>query len=309
MDWSGIGASLVGSIAGGLFSRSSAAEQFGRQKELMDLQHQYNVDDYKHRYQWSVQDMRAAGLNPILAATQGIGGSINGVSAGAASMAQTPDFASSLANSAKASTDKALAVAGLKLHEREIAVAEKNAETARQGMENENASKQRELDMREAKQNFDMKWDAIVKKFNMEQTEREVDGKLELMKKQGESLEKQADAALQNSATQRFLAQIAYENGVSHRALEAAEAAFCGKQGEFLEKQGDSEEARKELLEAETALARWRYDNRGIDTMKDICTSIVSIAVGAKVGLDVYNSVVPTPRNPIGFNPSRKVGF
>lgn len=86
------------SIAGGLFGQSqaqshadnAAKEQFERQKELMKVQHDYQVADYKHRYQWSAQDMRAAGLNPILAATQGIGGSIAGVSSGAAAQAQTP---------------------------------------------------------------------------------------------------------------------------------------------------------------------------------------------------------------------------
>lgn len=41
----------------------------------------WNVENYKHRYQWAVDDMRKAGLNPILAATNGIGGSISGASA------------------------------------------------------------------------------------------------------------------------------------------------------------------------------------------------------------------------------------
>lgn len=91
-------AAPVLSIAGGLFGQSqaqshadsAAQQQFERQQELMKLQHDYQVADYKHRYQWSAQDMRAAGLNPILAATQGIGGNIAGVSAGAAAQAQTP---------------------------------------------------------------------------------------------------------------------------------------------------------------------------------------------------------------------------
>lgn len=46
----------------------------------------WNVDNYKHRYQWAVDDMRAAGLNPILAATNGIGGSIAGASAASVGM-------------------------------------------------------------------------------------------------------------------------------------------------------------------------------------------------------------------------------
>lgn len=46
----------------------------------------WNVENYKHRYQWAVEDMRAAGLNPILAATNGIGGSISGASAASVGM-------------------------------------------------------------------------------------------------------------------------------------------------------------------------------------------------------------------------------
>lgn len=46
----------------------------------------WNVENYKHRYQWAVDDMRAAGLNPILAATNGIGGSIAGASAASIGM-------------------------------------------------------------------------------------------------------------------------------------------------------------------------------------------------------------------------------
>lgn len=46
----------------------------------------WNVENYKHRYQWAVDDMRAAGLNPILAATNGLGGSISGASAASVGM-------------------------------------------------------------------------------------------------------------------------------------------------------------------------------------------------------------------------------
>lgn len=58
----------------------------------------WNVENYKHRYQWAVDDMRAAGLNPILAATNGIGGSISGASAATVGMS---DIGSTM-NSARA---------------------------------------------------------------------------------------------------------------------------------------------------------------------------------------------------------------
>lgn len=60
----------------------------------------WNVENYKHRYQWAVEDMRKAGLNPILAATNGIGGSVPGASAASVGMS---DIGSTM-NSAKAAS-------------------------------------------------------------------------------------------------------------------------------------------------------------------------------------------------------------
>lgn len=65
-----VGGSFLGSAFDYGFNSAGAAKQ-----------NAYNVENYKHRYQWAVQDMREAGLNPILAATNGIGGSIAGSSA------------------------------------------------------------------------------------------------------------------------------------------------------------------------------------------------------------------------------------
>lgn len=68
----------VGSIAGSVLG---SAVDYGFNSAGAAQQNKWNVENYKHRYQWAVEDMRAAGLNPILAATNGIGGSIAGSSA------------------------------------------------------------------------------------------------------------------------------------------------------------------------------------------------------------------------------------
>lgn len=143
MDWSGIVGNIGGAVLGGLFGRSSAESQMAHQKELMALQHKYNVEDYQHRYQWASQDMRAAGLNPVLAATNGIAGSINGVSSGVAAMAPTPDFAGAFSSAYQTASQKEIAkmqneVAKeeLKLKEKDInsAADKRAADTARENM-------------------------------------------------------------------------------------------------------------------------------------------------------------------------------
>lgn len=83
-----IAGSVLGSVVQNHYNSANAAQA-----------NEWNVENYKHRYQWAVEDMRAAGLNPILAATNGIGGSISGASAASVGMS---DIGSTM-NSARSS--------------------------------------------------------------------------------------------------------------------------------------------------------------------------------------------------------------
>lgn len=84
-----VAGSVLGSVVQNHYNSANAAQA-----------NEWNVENYKHRYQWAVEDMRAAGLNPILAATNGIGGSISGASAASVGM---NDIGSTM-NSAKAAS-------------------------------------------------------------------------------------------------------------------------------------------------------------------------------------------------------------
>lgn len=87
----------LGSVAGSLLG--SAVQNHYNSANAAQA-NAWNVENYKHRYQWAVEDMRKAGLNPILAATNGIGGSISGASAASVGMS---DIGSTM-NSAKAAS-------------------------------------------------------------------------------------------------------------------------------------------------------------------------------------------------------------
>lgn len=87
----------LGSVVGSIFG--SATQNHYNSANAAQA-NEWNVENYKHRYQWAVDDMRAAGLNPILAATNGIGGSISGASAASVGMS---DIGSTM-NSARAAS-------------------------------------------------------------------------------------------------------------------------------------------------------------------------------------------------------------
>ena len=65
-------AALGGAIGGGLSLGMSAA-QMAMTKRAQQRAQRYQVHNYKHRYQWAVEDMQAAGINPMLAFATGAG--------------------------------------------------------------------------------------------------------------------------------------------------------------------------------------------------------------------------------------------
>ena len=73
--------SVAGAFAGGVSSLIGGALSNSAARHAATVANQRNVYNYQHRYQWAMEDMQKAGLNPMLAATQGIGGSVNGASA------------------------------------------------------------------------------------------------------------------------------------------------------------------------------------------------------------------------------------
>lgn len=83
------GAGAVGGIIGSAISAAASAKEAKKQRDFQETM-------YKSRYQNTMADMKLAGLNPILAYQQGVGGNVPGA------MGQVPDFGASSARGAEA---------------------------------------------------------------------------------------------------------------------------------------------------------------------------------------------------------------
>lgn len=238
MDWSFI-AGPVASLAGGLLGQSSAREaaerQFEHQKALMDLQHQYQVEDYKNRYQWAAEDMERAGLNRILAATQGIGGNIAGVSAGNAALAQTSDFSGigQSLNSAfqiRAQRDIAKMANDVQKGELELKRLDINS-----------ALEKRDNDIRLDNARFDLeKWTSeqnmrLKEVFQDAQIKNMVDrlaAEVEHWKAQDMNGAAMASAAMASASASGLMARVQAELGVSRQEIMKAQQAYLAIQSD-----------------------------------------------------------------------------
>lgn len=116
----GAGADLLGGLMGNAFSSAAEGDAFADNVALMRFQNDLNVKNYKHRHQWEVEDLRAAGLNPILSANSGA--TVAGTGLPTMAQRKTPDF--DVSKAANAITQSALA-------KKQIEIADKNAESER----------------------------------------------------------------------------------------------------------------------------------------------------------------------------------
>ncbi len=124
----GLVSSVVGGAVNHLFNKKST-----------DHANDLNVQNYSQRYQLAVKDMRAAGLNPILAATSGIGGNIQGVSGFSSSVPSIGSEASAMSSSAlsrkQASNADALAKSTISANAASANKLDADAQSVRQATE------------------------------------------------------------------------------------------------------------------------------------------------------------------------------
>lgn len=238
---------IASDLIGGMFAENSAEElaqqQFEHQKELARIQNDYNVENYQHRHQWEVVDLRKAGLNPILSANSA--GSVAAAGQGSAALGQSAhkyDMTkqiNALANTAyakkqmqladyqaeterikadadmlRARNDEARTPSAISLAENQSGYLVKQTEMLDKNYELQklyNDAQVREIDQRII--NSVMEVQAKVKYY-------EQSGQAALMSASAQQAS--AAAAMRSAAAQEMMADVAAANGISVRQLNDA---------------------------------------------------------------------------------------
>ncbi len=213
--------SLLGGIASA-FGSGLINNYFNRKST--DHANDLNVANYSRRYQLAVQDMKAAGLNPILAATSGIGGNIQGVSGFSASVPSIGGESAAISNSAlsrkHANNADALAKSTISANAASANKLAADADAVRQGIE----------------------FNRVYFPYEQELKKQTVEN----AKKQGELLQKQADAQdFQYNFVLPAMVNLYNKQGIqasSSAALNAQNAALSAANTRMIDQQAQDYE-------------------------------------------------------------------
>lgn len=229
---------LAGSLIGANM-QNSASSAFQAQS------YAYSKESMQNRHQWEVEDLKKAGLNPILSANNSSGGVIS-VGTPSAAQVDIPKALEQIANSAlarkdeqlreySAETDRIKANADMlraKQDEAKTASAIEltQAQTGTQKQQAKYLVKSAEM----MDKNYELQkvyTQAQVKEIDQRiiNSVAEVKAKIQYLQDSGRAAlmsasaaQVQAQAAMQNAASQAIIASVARENGISQRQLNDA---------------------------------------------------------------------------------------
>lgn len=214
----------LGSLFGAADKLVGGAIDTHYNKKLMDYQAMIQERQYRNRYQWATEDMKKAGLNPILAATSGIGGSISGVSSAGSFGGDVSNAAVGVSNSAAANR---AAKTGLEVGKSTIAL---NASSAAKLAADADAIRQ------------GIQFNRVYFPYEQELKKQTVEN----AKKQGELLSKQADAQeFQNKFVLPALGNLYTLQGVqasSSAALNSQNASLAAANTRMIDQQAQDYE-------------------------------------------------------------------
>lgn len=238
---------FAGDVLGGIMGQNSAEEaaqmQYENQKNLMQLQQTYNVTNYQNRHAWEVADLRKAGLNPILSANSAAAAPSVGL--GSAGMPQ-PTHQYNIGKSIEALMNSALVKKQTEVKDQEVKNDTTRAEADFLRAKAESDRTESAIALNESSAQLNLKQiDMLDKNYELQRlytdanvreidqriinSVMEVQAKVKYYSDLGESAKisasaqaTQAAAALSNAESQRIIAQVAEQNGISQRLLNDA---------------------------------------------------------------------------------------
>lgn len=241
--------SFLGDIAGAVIGAGSSiwganqsnSAAFEMQANSINAQR----ESLQNRHQWEVEDLRKAGLNPILSATNSAGGSISGATANVTA----PDISGALNKIA----NSAFAKKQTELLEKELQVKQDNAKANLTNADaNQINSQARMIEAHndQVKTNSAVEYnnanisylgamtnytkqkqenETTMNKMQISEIQQritnsvqELAAKIVYLQKTGDAALMSASAAQRNAAAQELMAQVAQQNGISLRQLQGA---------------------------------------------------------------------------------------
>lgn len=241
--------SFLGDIAGAVIGAGSSiwganqsnSAAFEMQANSINAQR----ESLQNRHQWEVEDLRKAGLNPILSATNSAGGSISGATANVTA----PDISGALNKIA----NSAFAKKQTELLEKELQVKQDNAQANLTNADaNQINSQARMIEAHndQVKTNSAVEYnnanisylgamtnytkqkqenETAMNKMQISEIQQritnsvqELAAKIVYLQKTGDAALMSASAAQRNAAAQELMAQVAQQNGISLRQLQGA---------------------------------------------------------------------------------------
>lgn len=241
--------SFLGDIAGAVIGAGSSiwganqsnSAAFEMQANSINAQR----ESMQNRHQWEVEDLRKAGLNPILSATNSAGGNISGATANVTA----PDISGALNKIA----NSAFAKKQTELLEKELQVKQDNAKANLTNADaNQINSQARMIEAHndQVKTNSAVEYnnanisylgamtnytkqkqenETAMNKMQISEIQQritnsvqELAAKIVYLQKTGDAALMSASAAQRNAAAQELMAQVAQQNGISLRQLQGA---------------------------------------------------------------------------------------
>lgn len=323
------------------FSDEQREAQNRFEADQVDLAYERQMDADNTKYQRAVADMRAAGINPMMAVSNGVSGpSIQAGSAGAAPSAASGGVAQNLSGL----MDLVRLQQEYKLRQRELDLQKEQIDINKSATEVDNALKRQQQE-ESAGRLSGIQLDNAIKaeSFDAEIEERrlrpaltrskirEIDGMTDRLA--AETDDAKARAILHNASAYQLLALLPYQQKLmsaqeaeSRQAVVYSAVCTAYQQGlidsgyiESLVREANASasvaEVNQAVQEIEYALRTGKFSGTGIDTgvswlnsvlgtLSSVTTNVLGVLqpIGSVVGLNFHKPIeTSTPRNPIGF--------